>query len=227
MKTNVILKSSDRNLFGVPIRQETKTQMLNVSDLQNAYETARFENGWNEQNIASLMQGKAFKERVYYVLEKQGFIKVEISMFMESVKSQGISKVLKSLGVWKTTGARQTKTVFCNPYIWVLLAMELNPKIYATVVMWLTDSLVFNRLEAGTEYLPMNDAISNIIEKPQYFKYAILINKKVFGKHVSGMRNLANTNELRKIADLEKTVITAIENNWIKTESDLIKFLNK
>jgi len=129
------------------------------------------------------------------------------------------------LGVWKTTGARETKTVFCNAYIWVLLAMELNPKIYGTVVMWLTDSLVFNRLEAGTEYLPMNESISKIIDKPEYFKYAILINKKVFGRHITGIRNLSNTAELRKIADIEKTVITAIENNWIKNEADLIKFL--
>ena len=103
--------------------------------------------------------------------------------------------------------------------------MELNPKIYGTVVMWLTDSLVFNRLEAGTEYLPMNESISKIIDKPEYFKYAILINKKVFGRHITGIRNLSNTAELRKIADIEKTVITAIENNWIKNEADLIKFL--
>jgi hypothetical protein len=225
MKTNVVLKSEDRNLFGVSIRQESKTQMLNVSDLQNAYEIARFEHGWSEQNIASIMQGKTFKERVFYVLKNQGVIKVEISTFIEQCENQGITKVLKELGVWKTTGARETKTVFCNAYIWVLLAMELNPKIYGTVVMWLTDSLVFNRLEAGTEYLPMNESISKIIDKPEYFKYAILINKKVFGRHITGIRNLSNTAELRKIADIEKTVITAIENNWIKNEADLIKFL--
>ena len=71
---------------------------------------------------------------------------------MEMVKNEGIAKVLKGLGVWKTTGARATKTVYCDPYIWVLLAMELNPKIYA---------------------------------------------------------------------EIEKTVITAIDNNWIKSESDL------
>jgi len=225
MKTNVVLKSEDRNLFGVSIRQESKTQMLNVSDLQNAYEIARFEHGWSEQNIASIMQGKTFKERVFYVLKNQDVIKVEISTFIEQCENQGITKVLKELGVWKTTGARETKTVFCNAYIWVLLAMELNPKIYGTVVMWLTDSLVFNRLEAGTEYLPMNESISKIIDKPEYFKYAILINKKVFGRHITGIRNLSNTAELRKIADIEKTVITAIENNWIKNEADLIKFL--
>lgn len=41
------------------------------------------------------------------------------------------------------------------------------------------------------------------------------------------MRNLASANELRQIADIEKQVITAIEMNWIRTEKDLINFLNK
>lgn len=36
MKTNIVLKSTDRNLFGVTVRQETKTQFLSVTDLQEA-----------------------------------------------------------------------------------------------------------------------------------------------------------------------------------------------
>ncbi len=227
MKSNVVLSSTDRSLFGVTIKQETKTQMLNVSDLQKAYEKARWQYAWSEQNIATIMQGKNFKERIFYILEKQGVIKVEISTFIEMIDREGITKVLKGLGVWKTTGARQTKTVYCDPYVWVLLAMELNPKIYAEVVMWLTDSLIFNRIEAGTEYLPMNKSIKSIIHEPKYHEYAKLINIKVFGTHQRGMRDLASASELRKIADIEKTVITAIENEWIKNETDLIKFLSK
>jgi hypothetical protein len=226
MKTNLVLSSKDRELFGVTIRQETKTQMLNVSDLQKAYETARWQYAWNEQNISSIMQGNSFRERVFYILEKQGFIKVGISSFIDMCEKEGITKVLKGLGVWKTSGARHTKTVYSNSYIWVLLAMELNPKIYAEVVMWLTDSLIFNRLEAGTEYKPMNQSIGKIIQEPKYFEYARLINLKVFGVHERGMRDLASASELRKIAEIEKTVITAIENKWIKSESDLIKYLS-
>ena len=62
-------------------------------------------------------------------------------------KKEGIAKVLKGLGVYKTTGARENKVTFTNPYIWILLAMELNPMIYAIVVTWLTDSLIFDRIE--------------------------------------------------------------------------------
>jgi hypothetical protein len=134
--------------------------------------------------------------------------------------------VLKGLGLYKTTGRGENKSVMADPYIWVLLAMELNPMLYAKVIIWLTDSLIFDRIEAGSEYLPMNSKIKEIIKNPDYPKFARLINQKVFGHHQSGMRNLASSKELRKIADIEKTVITAIDNSWIKTEEDLLKFLN-
>jgi len=225
MKTNSILKSEDRNLFGVQIRQETKTQMLNISDLQLAYDKARFEFGWNEKRIDHVTQTEEFKERCFYILEKQGVIKPLFKGFMQEVDNKGITKVLKEVGYWKTTGARNTKTVYCNPYIWTLIAMELNPKIYANVVIWLTDSLIFNRLEAGTEYLPMNQSISKIIDNPEYYKYAVLINKKVFGIHQKGIRDLASSSQLKQITEIERTITVAIDNGWIKNDQDLIKFL--
>ena len=195
--------------------------------MQKAYDVARWQYGWSDRKVADIMQTKEFKERVFYILESKGFIKTNILGFMDMIEKEGIAKVLKGLGVYKTTGARQTKQTYCDPYIWILLALELNPMIYANVVIWLTDTLVFDRIEAGTEYMPMNSKIKEIIPNPNYQTYAKLINKKVFGKHVAGMRNLASANELRQIADVEKQIITAIDMNWIKNEKDLINFLNK
>jgi hypothetical protein len=223
MKTSIILSSSDRELFGITIKQKTENQFLSVTDLQKAYEVARWENGWSERRIESVMQTQDFKERVYYILEQQGFIKTTILAFMELVENDGIAKTLKELSVWKTTGKGSEKAVFCNPYIWVLLAMELNPMIYAKVIIWLTDSLVFNRLEAGSEYLPMNQAIKSVIENPDYVKYAKAINERVFGQHITGMRQLASAKELRKITDIELFIKNAISNNWVKTEEEILK----
>lgn len=227
MKNNVVLKSTDRNLFGITIEQNTKDYFLSVSSLQKAYDVARWQYGWSDRKVADIMQTKEFKERVFYILESKGFIKTNILVFMDMIEKEGIAKVLKGLGVYKTTGARQTKQTYCDPYIWILLALELNPMIYANVVIWLTDTLVFDRIEAGSEYMPMNSKIKEIIPNPNYQTYAKLINKKVFGKHVAGMRNLASANELRQIADVEKQIITAIDMKWIKNEKGLIEFLNK
>jgi hypothetical protein len=223
------MQSKDRELFGITIKQETKTGFLSVTALQKAYEAARWEYGWSERSLTWIMQTQDFKERVYYLLENQGYINESINSFIERINEMGIAKLLKSLNVYKTTGARHTKEVMCNPYIWVLLAMELNPMIYAKVVIWLTDSLIFDRIEAGTEYRPMNDAIKKIIPNAEFYKYAMAINERVFEKHFAGMRNLASANELKKITKIEQFITQGIDLGMIKNEAQIlytIKTLN-
>lgn len=223
MKTSVIISSSDRQLFGVTIKQDTKSQMLSVTDLQNAYEKARWQHGWSERRVNDLLVNKPMQERLFYVLENQGIIKTSLNVFIEMLDKEGIVKTLKGLGVWKATGTRGSNQVFCDPYIWVLISMEMNPMIYAKVVMWLTDALIFNRIEAGSEYMPMNAEIKRVLNNPDYTVFAKAINTRVFGNHLAGMRNIASAKELRKISDIEKMVTTAIKNGWIKTENEILK----
>jgi len=226
MKTEVILISTDRELFGVTIKQSSKNSFLSVSDLQKAYEKARWQYGWSDKRINDIMSGIDTKERIYFLLKERDLIKAEISVFMEMVKNEGLTKVLKGLGVYKTTGRGENKSTYSDPYIWVLLAMELNPMLYAKVIIWLTDTLIFDRLEAGAEFLPMNTAIKSIIEKPNYPEYSKTINKKVFGVHKTGMRQLASAKELRKITDIEKYVIKCIEQGFVKTEEQILSCIS-
>lgn len=227
MKSNVILKSTDRNLFGVTIRQNTKEQFLSITDLQKAYETARWQHGWSDRRVNDILSGIDVKLRIYYLLKERDIIKAEIPVFMEMVENEGITKVLKGLGLWVTTGRGENKQVMSDPYLWMLLALELNPMIYAKVVIWLADTLILDRLEAGSEFKPMNMMIASILKAPNYPIYAKEINKRVFGKHISGMRNLASAKELRKIADIEKMITKAIDNKWINTEIEIIKFIQE
>lgn len=52
---------------------------------------------------------------------------------------------------------------FVNPYLFVMIALEMDPEIYAEVVIWLTDGLIENRNEAGDAYVRMCSAISKIV----------------------------------------------------------------
>jgi hypothetical protein len=225
MKTNQVMKSSDRVVFGITVRQETKNGFMSVTDLQQAYEKARWMHGWSERHINTILQVENTRLKVYHLLHERGLIKVGIPTFTELVDNQGIVNYLKNLGVWKTTGRGSNRNVVCDPYIWTLLAMELNPMLYAKVIIWLTDSLIFDRMDAGDKFKPMNGAISRLLAKPDYPTYAREINLRVFGEHITGMRNLASAKELRLISEIENTVTKAIEHEWVKTEEEILKLI--
>jgi len=229
MKTNVILASTDRNLFGVIVKQQTKNSFFSITDLQRAYEKARWQYGWSSNNVNQLMQGDKFRERTYHLLHERGLLKVGLPTFMEMVEKEGIVKVLKGLDCWATTGRGSDKAVFCDPYIWMMLAMELNPLLYAKVVIWISDGLIFDRLEAGSEFMPMNAEVKKICpdNRDAFMNVAIAINKKVFGQHQTGMRNLASAKQLKQITDIEKFIAQSIAAGFIKTQQEILDAIEK
>jgi hypothetical protein len=67
------------------------------------------------------------------LLKNQGFINDEIIRFIELLDKQGFTKTMKELGVWKTTGARGTNQVMCNPYIWVLILAHYTSNSFSFI----------------------------------------------------------------------------------------------
>ena len=218
---------NDRELFGVVIRQNTKDSMLSLTDLQEAYTRARIQNGWsNKAHITDIINQKENAERIYYVLFEQHFINTDFSDFMEMVQKDGMVKVLKQFGVYKTTGRGENKQSVCNPYIWVLVAMELNPMLYAKVVTWLTDKLILNRIEAGNFYKSLSGALYKI-PNPNYPEIAKSLNVKVFGKHETGIRNKGSQKQLSELARVEDNIAYCINKGFYKTNDDIIQAINE
>ena len=230
MKTNVIMRSElDRNLFGVVIRQETKTGFMNLSDLQLAYNNEARKNGWPlNRRYYDLLTSEANMERIYYLAERRGFIKTGFPVFMELSKTQPPAKLLKKIGVYKSTGARKNATVWADPSVFVLLAMEMNPKFYAEVVSWLTDKLIINRIEAGNFYRALSSSIAKWNpDGNQYITLAKALNYIVFGRHEAGIRNSASAKELKQLEDLEKKIAFAIDMGYIRSWNMMIEELRK
>ena len=224
MKQNVTVKSEDRNLFGVIIRQETKTGMLNLSDLQSAYDKVKYEKDWvSNKTSDDVLRNPTNHERIYYILEKQGFIKPQICGFMEEMKKP--AKALKKYKAYKTTGARETRTVWANPYVWLLVAMEMNPELYATTVIWLGDNLITNRIEAGDFFNEFTKSVKSICNNPNYIKLAMALNHIVFGIHETGIRNNATQSQLLELIDVQKKLAFVIDSKFIKTHSQLLSFM--
>ena len=223
MKTNVTMESKkSRELYGVTIRQETKDSFLSLTDLQEAYTHARVLNGWSRKDIQhDILASKKNGERIYYLLKEQNIVNTDFSVFMKDIETNGIIKVLKSLGVYKTTGRAESKQTMCNPYIWVLVAMELNPQLYAKVVMWLTDKLIFNRIEACDLNNTLRRSLSSF-DNPDYAGVNTALNIKIFGYHETGMRNNASEKELHDLYRLEDNIAYCIDNGFYKSNEDVI-----
>ena len=223
MKTNIIMKSEkDRELFGVVIKQETKNGCMSLTDLQEAYTHARVLNGWTDKQVSKILNYEQNIERIYYLLKEQGLVKSSIELFMKDVHGSSLLTVLKSCNAYKTTGRGENKTVMCNPYIWVLVAMELNPQLYAKVVTWLTDKLILNRIEAGNFYKTLSSSLTKI-QNPDYKNIAISLNIAIFGKHETGIRNTGSKEQLAELTRLEDRISFAIERGYIKNNAEIIK----
>lgn len=220
------MQSPDRELFGIKIRQESKTGHLNLSDLQAAYAVAQLQHGWAQRDTYEVLRSTTNAERIFYVLEKRNLVKPEISGFMEDVENQGLTKLLKAAGAYRTAGRGENRSTWCDPYIWVLIAMELNPMLYAQTVIWLTDGLILNRIEAGNMYRGLSSAIARFAE-PDYVGTARTLNLVVFGEHTNGIRQTATVAQLKELATLEENMAFAINLGYINSQAELIDALRR
>ena len=148
--------------------------------------------------------------------------------FIDDVENQGIVKTLKKYGVFRTTGARTTKTSWCNPYIFTLIALELNPEFYAKVVIWISDKLMINRIEAGDFCKALNRSIAKFNpDGNNYITLSKALNYIVFGKHFAGIRNTGSKDQLRDLANLEEKMAFAIDMGYIGSFDVVISELRK
>lgn len=222
MKTNVTLTSQSRELFGVIIRQDTRGD-LNLSDLEKAYQKARGQFGWSEKGkVQDLIAQKENSERVFYVLREIGLINSDFSEFMKSVDNEGLLKVLKRIGCYRTSGRAQNKTTWCNPYLWVLIAMELNPMLYGKTVVWMTDRLVFNRIEAGNMFKGLTKAIAKF-KDVDYANVARALNHIVFGRHEPGIRNTGTEAQLLELERLESNLAFSVDTGLINSYHEFLE----
>lgn len=221
MKTNVTMKSKDRELFGVVIKQDTKNSFLSLTDLQEAYAVGRLNEGWKDKRVNEVLSSRDNAERMYYILERRNMTKgMGYHEFMNMVEEKTLVKTLKYCGAYKTTGGRENKKVTCDPYIWVLVAMEMNPKLYALVIDWLTDSLIINRIEVGNTYNIISRAASKF-KDVDYVVIAKALNHIVFGKHETLLRNNVTKEQLKELEDLQKKLAFAIDMGYVKSFSEL------
>lgn len=114
-----------------------------------------------------------------------------------------------------------------------MIALELDPEIYAKVILWLTDNFIENRNIAGEAYInKMCKSISSLIKNKSELSDKIKIVAKainfiVFNKHEDGIRNFATKNELNEIISIENAVGAIIDGEFVHSFEELRMYLGK
>jgi len=226
MKTNQILKSNiDRSLYGITIRQHTKDEFFSITDLQTSYDRARVQECWQtKKEVRKILNNKGTQERIFYILRERGIIKGGFLPFMEMIENEGVIKYLKKAGLYKQSGRGANKHTACDVDIWVLLALELNPAIYAKVITWLSDGLIQGRVEGGDSFVKLNKSTKihyikrNKVDPPQ----SIFIDQAKFIKESIDIQdwNLAPSKAQELRINIHKTLILAHDRCLPKVERE-------
>jgi len=192
MKTAVIV---ERDLNGLAVRQNSKTEMFNANDLLDIYN----ESTKSHKKIDAYLANTSTKEFIN-VLTKDVVLNTQDSGELEREIMQ--TKRGRYGGTWM------------HPYLFIHFAMWLSPEFNLMCIKWIHDNLIRTRNECGDTFKTVNDALYIQEGGGNPFMYANeakMINKLVFGSADKGQRNLATEEELQLLKNLQKMDIKLIQ----------------
>jgi hypothetical protein len=130
MTTTVLM---EREMFGMPVRQNNQTEFFCANDLIAAGNKYRAINGLPMFNLNQWMGSKKIKE------------------FTDELERQ-FGKVIET-----TRGSKGSTWV--HPFIFIDLALAIDPKLKVEAYKWLYDSLISLRNNSGDSYKKMCGAL--------------------------------------------------------------------
>ena len=246
-------KLMERPFNGVIIKQRIDNEHLCVTDLFRHYNAIRDMKGWPEKHLQNFWRNKetvlfmeelikdlsvnssdSIKGRIHTFMEKADF--TSFSGFRENMNDKGTLKVVKALKLYSTKGRGDNRETYCHPYLFVKIAMWLNPQFEAKVIRWISDNLITSRISAGEGYKEMCAAIQGNLIKDEmspmdrvktYQSFARLLNVKVFGESKGDLRQLASQDQLDRLNILEKTMGALISVGVVTDLQSAIEMIGK
>jgi len=131
MITEVVMK---RELLGHEISQKSKSYYLSATDLVRAGNRWRVENGYDLFNMSEWLRQKRVKE------------------FLKELENNINENPVNS-------GKGRGKHTWVHPYVFIDMALAINPKLKVTVYKWLYDELLKYRNNSGDSYKKMTGAL--------------------------------------------------------------------
>ena len=223
MKSNLILQSESRELLGRNISVMSKDGFVCITEVMEALNEKRKSMGLESRRLDHLFSTNGFQSisNICTVrnLTVQNYV-LEINKITD----------LKKYGMAYRRGKGEGQKWYVNPYFFVMVALELDPEIYAKVIIWLHDGFIEDRNAAGEAYIKMSSSVARLVnDKSQLSdrisRVAKAINFIVFNKHESGIRNMATKNQLNDIVAIENVITGIIDGGFIDTYDKLIDYL--
>ena len=115
-----------RELFGMPVSQHSKTEYFSATDLVKAGNKYRAINGLSPFNEKAWMANKGTKE------------------FMEELEQKFGKVKISALGRGQHT--------WIHPLLFIDMALAISPKLKIETYEWMFDHLIKNRNESGDSY---------------------------------------------------------------------------
>lgn len=140
MKTPVVMQ---RELLGMTVRQDSKTEMFNANDMHKIGNEHRKINGMSEKQLASYFDLDSTTELLNAIC-------LEDNLKLDDVKQ---SKRGKNGGTW------------VHPVLFVDMAMWYSPKLKAKIIRWVIDGLLSARNESGDSFKQMNKHLTKNFPK--------------------------------------------------------------
>lgn len=165
MKTEVVMQ---RELFGMPISQKSKTEFFSATDL------ARAGNKWRVANDLPIFNHKAW--------------------FQQKNVKEFISELEKTEGTVKISGRGNKSHTWVHPLLFLDMALSINPKLKVEVYKWLYDSLLKYRNDSADSYKKMCGALYAHETNKDYFrKRTMLLASKI--KEICKVKDWQTANE--------------------------------
>jgi len=192
MKTSVIMK---RFVGASEVRQDSKTGMFNVNDLLSIYN----KQGKRQKRIEPYMRRKESKELIEAILKRLN-------------PNDNNSCYLDS-DIIRTAKGRVNGGTWMHPYMFIDFAMWLSPDFKVMCIEWIYDQVIELRNQVWDDYKELTSAIKTYLQPTtiEIYKDEIsMINKIVFGKSESDLRQIATQEQLKLLKALQKADVKLI-----------------
>lgn len=181
METQVIMK---RELFGQEISQKSKSEFFSATDLIKAGNKWRINNGFEPFLFNEFLRRKN-------TIEFINSLKKEFGQVIITRKGRGSS----------------TNHTWVHPYLFIDIALAINPELKIQVYSWLFDKLIEYRNNSGDSYKLMCGALySRQKNKSLFFEYIRTVAKRI--QEVCKVDNWqkANENQLKLRDEIHKCI---------------------